>query len=405
MSYSIEVPNLWYRLLQDNKHLFSDKNKTNADYYKSTMVAKIKTRRNFSNFFSLDGRSYEHIIELIQELYDKKDRVVLTNILKQEEPTTIFNDGEGHGPHEFFDAIHMLVEICNLKGEVVYENASVNISEIYEDYCKERMILPKMSVRYSGNVAFFNPSNPHYNLPKVININELDYANKKFVCSFNWNPWVHRLGLIALLHYYDLIDEGYVTSPGTFKYGYNPERDFRALTDCIEWYLKWLPEYKDVMEKLPSLQPKFPLKVDDRSKYVDTDTPIIDTTLKMPIYQARVNSLFEIVAETRFVKEHFFSEKTFWPIKIGRPFLMISGSGSLESLKKLGFKTFSPLIDESYDQEDNIPLKTKKIVLELVRLKNLRQNNPIEFDNLYKQLQEITSYNSEVFKNKHVDLL
>jgi hypothetical protein len=45
------------------------------------------------------------------------------------------------------------------------------------------------------------------------------------------------------------------------------------------------------------------------------------------------------------------SEKIFKPISNLQPFLVIGDYLTLAELKKLGFKTFSPFIDESYDNE------------------------------------------------------
>ena len=59
-----------------------------------------------------------------------------------------------------------------------------------------------------------------------------------------------------------------------------------------------------------------------------------------------------LVMETNIVRSgcQQISEKTYIPIKHGLPF-MIWGSqgGILSHLHDLGFKTFSPFIDESYD--------------------------------------------------------
>lgn len=61
---------------------------------------------------------------------------------------------------------------------------------------------------------------------------------------------------------------------------------------------------------------------------------------------------YSVVAETCFHDNFaFFTEKTSKPIIAKRLFVMFAGQGYLANLKKLGFKTFSSVIDESYDQE------------------------------------------------------
>ena len=46
----------------------------------------------------------------------------------------------------------------------------------------------------------------------------------------------------------------------------------------------------------------------------------------------------------------FLTEKTFKPIKYGQPFVILGTTNSLQHLKEQGYKTYSPWIDESYDQ-------------------------------------------------------
>ena len=45
----------------------------------------------------------------------------------------------------------------------------------------------------------------------------------------------------------------------------------------------------------------------------------------------------------------FITEKTYRNIKYKKPFIIMGQHISLASLHKLGYKTFHPLIDESYD--------------------------------------------------------
>lgn len=390
--------NLWYSLLQQNMHLLSVENQQKTKAYVNATVSVLR-RQNFTNYFNLDGRSYEFICDLIDDLYAKKDLVSIPADLVNTEPTVLWNDGEGHGPDQLFYALHKLIEICNLTGEVHYQNSSFNISEIYEQFCTNNLVIPKVVVSYGGNPGFSNYNSPFYQLPNDVTYNIIPLENKKLYSSFNWNPWDHRMCLIALLHFYDLIPYGYVTSPGDNKFKYNIEKDFAALIKSVSWYCKVLPEYDSIMEKVHSLKNYYPLTIDDRTKYDDTDVPLLDKYLKIPLHEARLNSLFGVIAETRFEKEHFFSEKTYWELKVGKPFFIISGFGSIKSLKKLGYKTFSDYIDESYDEQKSIPHMIQCVTLELKRLQELREKNPIGFYEMYQKLEEIGKYNNEVFKN------
>jgi hypothetical protein len=68
--------------------------------------------------------------------------------------------------------------------------------------------------------------------------------------------------------------------------------------------------------------------------------------------QATLDSWFSIVSETQYEDKQrtvFLSEKVFKPIACQHPFVILGNKGSLKELKKLGYKTFHDLIDESYD--------------------------------------------------------
>lgn len=68
------------------------------------------------------------------------------------------------------------------------------------------------------------------------------------------------------------------------------------------------------------------------------------------------NCKVEIVNETYYFEEDqcHMTEKIFKSILMEIPFVVNSTKGFLRELRKLGFKTFSSIIDESYDDADNI---------------------------------------------------
>ena len=63
---------------------------------------------------------------------------------------------------------------------------------------------------------------------------------------------------------------------------------------------------------------------------------------------------YTLIAETNAENFYtFFTEKTAKPIIARRLFIMIAGQGYLAELRKMGFKTFDGIIDESYDSIEN----------------------------------------------------
>jgi hypothetical protein len=63
---------------------------------------------------------------------------------------------------------------------------------------------------------------------------------------------------------------------------------------------------------------------------------------------------FSLVTETTFDYMHSFrTEKIAKPLAIGHPWIAVASAGFYRDLKKLGFKTFDHLLDESFDSIDN----------------------------------------------------
>lgn len=86
----------------------------------------------------------------------------------------------------------------------------------------------------------------------------------------------------------------------------------------------------------------------------------------------------------------FLSEKTYKPIRLGMPFIVFGGKGTLAHLRRLGFKSFHPHIDERYDEEANHDKRLDLIMQEIDRLcrmdiKAIRQ--------WHRNVSPITAYN------------
>ena len=90
-------------------------------------------------------------------------------------------------------------------------------------------------------------------------------------------------------------------------------------------------------------------------------------------------------------------KKTFKAIIMSHPFILVSIPKSLEVLKELGYKTFSPWIDESYDQEMDDNKRMMMIVNEIERLCNLSQE---DLEKFLVAMKEVCSYNHNVLRNK-----
>lgn len=159
--------------------------------------------------------------------------------------------------------------------------------------------------------------------------------SKKFLCFNRFMDRCHRAGIAHLALKYNLLDQGY------FSFLYNVKNDYRDMLEKLD-----LPT--DLADKIKSL---VPYQLDtEHLPHEELPKFFTVTNYRQDLY---LNSYIHIVTETQFEQDAspFMSEKTWRPILNLQPFIYLGNHLALNTLIKLGFKTFSPFIDESYDLE------------------------------------------------------
>jgi len=127
----------------------------------------------------------------------------------------------------------------------------------------------------------------------------------------------------------------------------------------------------------------------------ETDHPMHSCWLSL--FDECADSLLYLVTETVATGRRWhLTEKTFKPICLGMPFILLSTAGSLQYLKSYGFKTFDSLWDESYDLETNDIARIEKISKLLQQLHALSQE---EKQQLFNKALPIIKHNQEHFYN------
>jgi hypothetical protein len=103
----------------------------------------------------------------------------------------------------------------------------------------------------------------------------------------------------------------------------------------------------------------------------------------------------EVVLETLFDDDRLqLTEKILRPIACGHPFMLLSTVGSLEYLRRYGFRTFDTIIDETYDTIQDPAERLIAVVAELRRIASL---DTAQKQKLYSDMREIARYNQELF--------
>lgn len=109
------------------------------------------------------------------------------------------------------------------------------------------------------------------------------------------------------------------------------------------------------------------------------------------------NTLFSIVGETSASSDYMFiTEKTMKPIMNFHPFFVVGNPFTLKRLRELGFKTFSDVWDESYDNELDMKLRVGMIVEEVKKLCDM---NLSELQEYLQKIKNICIYNREHLVN------
>jgi hypothetical protein len=108
-------------------------------------------------------------------------------------------------------------------------------------------------------------------------------------------------------------------------------------------------------------------------------------------------ALWNVVTETVGEYPHsFITEKTAKAILTKRPFIIIGGVGTLDTLHSCGFRTFSHVISENYDQ---LPTVADRIDSAVQELKGFCNMSPGELRDFYLEVQSITEYNFDHYMN------
>lgn len=219
--------------------------------------------------------------------------------------------------------------------------------------------------------------------------------DKKFLC-FNRRWRGHRTVLVTLLHALDLLKHGYVSL--------GKSDDNRVWNDVCyrdRYYMQNCEEAVKLMNSVnEEMTTNFP------ELYLDTNDLVTNRAqLSSSTNYLYEETYFSVVTETFFFGVErpdeygrFLSEKTFKPVAMKHPFIVVSTPYFLIKFREAGYKSFSPWIDESYDEEEDDSLRMMKIVREIERLCNLPDNERTQF---LDEIRKICEHNFYVLMAKH----
>jgi len=152
---------------------------------------------------------------------------------------------------------------------------------------------------------------------------------------------------------------------------------------------------KPLSKKYPDIEQVFAAQQLPINFAGESDHPMHSCWLSL--FDECAESLLYLVTETIATgRRHHLTEKTFKPIAMGMPFVIVGTHGSLKYLRSYGFKTFGDIWDESYDDESDDQLRYEKIATLLKRLDNMDTDQK---NALFNSAKAIIQHNWDHFYN------
>lgn len=132
----------------------------------------------------------------------------------------------------------------------------------------------------------------------------------------------------------------------------------------------------------------------------DSNINLKNTVTRLDI-SIEKNSYFSLVLEayfqSNFVGKLYITEKSIRPMIWKKPFIIIGQKNTLKGLQNIGYKTFHPFIDESYDKIKDNSKRFAKAMIEVEKLCNKSLDELHEFND---SIKEILEYNYGHINNR-----
>jgi hypothetical protein len=306
---------------------------------------------------------------------------VLFYIFQGNEGFSLFDKTHEYWPvHEYnyFKLLHDFFSKKNIKlKNVIYHTSNLLEKENYKTWCDLNNINDRIFVISNSTFAEVSKTPNWFNLENIEETFESQYTYKikskeiKLFSCLNRRDRAHRSVLIAMLDYYNLLDNNDVS---------HPKKDTNFI---IDYWKNLHPAFEE--NKIQNLQKKLPLTLD----YDDFEVNWANVWFR----ETYLRTWISVITETLYQDEImsvFVSEKIFKPMIAMQPFLLVGQPRTLEFIRKMGFRTFDRWWDESYDTEFH-PIKRMQKVCEI--LLDLKKLSKKEWLLIYREMYDVLLHN------------
>jgi hypothetical protein len=315
---------------------------------------------------------------------------------------------EGIIDYKWFDTIYSEIERLDIPhNKIIFAISDFNIETNFNIwYSKNGKNKGKINVVYFNwsrptkakeYLAILNntktKSNPHANGRSIVTKNKIRKNTKRPYKFLNFNRRIrnHRLYTILYFYHKNIINDVLIS------YDFTDEKCVGfcdTSVDVGQWIhplnldndqIIYLGNIKNIINKILNEVPKKTIDYENIGDVsglnFENDKPFLD-------------SYIHIISETNFFDiGGYFSEKTWKPIGNLQPFIMMGPHNSLEELKKLGFKTFYPFINEDYDKIENNEIRFVTVLNEIYRLSTLSKE---EIHKWYNSISDVLEHNQKL---------
>lgn len=260
---------------------------------------------------------------------------------------------------DFLELDNNKIVVCDL----LESNRTLSKSiSIISNYIQKKIYVVTSNYNFtSTNRVKFIHNPTFYKFLKPIN-NPIKYKPKKLYINLNRAYRYHRAALVENLSKSNLINCGYTTFGDAYH-------DMQS-TEFVD---KFKNIKFDVLDEpdLINVNPvyKFPKQCKNCFLFLNTETWVDNDRL-------------------------FLTEKSFKPAAIGMPFINLGNPGTIAKMREIGYYTFSPWIDESYDLD--LPLQ-QRIDIVVDNLKRLNQNTEKQLIKIRNQMDYRIQHNHKLY--------
>lgn len=284
---------------------------------------------------------------------------------------------EGYQEDWLYDRIHLDCDFFRVNpNQIIYITGNLDEVNQYNAWIKYKLVSGKICIiphPHFERLIFEKIHNKQITFEEHLTYKTNNLSKIKTYNCLQKRPRPHRVWMFRELWKSNLLDNN-INSMNSFDF------------DKSYYMNKFMSEYD--YNTLSKLLPMFPPAA-DREMFIDQDCGDYLVKLNEDIM---LDTWISVISEASFGEQTcFISEKSFKPLAVMHPFIIYGNKFSLKHLRELGYKTFHPYINESYDKLDAWP-RLDAIITELKRLNALSNAEKLQ---MFKDLEPILKHNQK----------